>query len=98
MCGSMSSNEPKWICTKGRYIIDEDGFYVLLRGADYMGMEFGWFGHSEEDFARMASWGFNVVRLPIGWAYIEPEESKINEDYLRRVDEIIGFAKNTVST
>ncbi len=83
----------KWLSTNGTWIVDEDGFYVLLRGADYMGMEFGWFGHSEEDFARMASWGFNVVRLPIGWAYIEPEPNKYNEEYLKLIDRIIMWCK-----
>ncbi len=45
----------QWLKVKGRWIVDEDGNSVLLRGADYMGMEFGWFYHSEEDFSRMKS-------------------------------------------
>ncbi|RLE64102.1 MAG: hypothetical protein DRN53_01230 [Thermoprotei archaeon] len=82
-----------WLRVKDFYIIDDEGYYVLLRGANYMGMEFGWFGHSEEDFKKMASWGFNVVRIPIGWAYIEPVPGVINEDYLKLIDRVISWAK-----
>ena len=82
-----------WLSVKDSYIVDSEGYYIILRGANYMGMEFGWFKHSEEDFKRMASWGFNVVRIPIGWAYIEPKPGVINEDYLRLIDRIIAWAK-----
>ncbi len=84
---------PPWLETGNLSIVNEKGEYVLLQGVNYMGLEFGWFGHSEEDFKRIASWGFNVVRLPIGWAYIEPEPGVINEEYLKIVDWMIYWAK-----
>ena len=83
----------KWLHTNGTWIVDEDGYYVLLRGVDYMGMEFGWFNHKEEDFARISNWGFDVVRLPIGWTYIEPEPGKYNEEYLKLIDRVILWCK-----
>ncbi len=82
-----------WLRACGRSIIDEDGNYVLLRGANYMGMEFGWFGHSEENFERMRSWGFNVVRLPIAWSYVEPEEGHYDDSYLATVDTVISWCR-----
>ncbi len=90
------SSEPErlpWLKASGRWIVDEDGNFVLLRGADYMGMEFGWFGHSEEDFERMRSWGFNVVRLPIAWSYVEPEEGYYDDSYLATVDTVISWCR-----
>jgi endoglycosylceramidase len=68
-----------------RPLFDEDGRQILLHGANYMGMEFGWFNHQPEDFVRMAAWGFNVVRLPIAWAYLEPEPGVWDDTYLTDV-------------
>lgn len=82
-----------WLRTYGRWLVDEEGFYVTLRGVNYMGMEFGWFGHVEEDFARISEWGFNVVRLPIGWAYLEPEPGRYSEEYLKLIDKVIVWCK-----
>jgi len=85
----------KWLRTNGKWIVDEDGNIVILRGANFMGYEFGyWSSHTEEDYAKMASWGFNVVRLPISWHFIEPEPGLYNETYLRNyVDKDIAWAK-----
>jgi aryl-phospho-beta-D-glucosidase BglC (GH1 family) len=82
-----------WLKTNGRWIVDESGNTVILRGTNYMGMEFGWFGHSEEDFKRIRDWGFTVVRLPIAWSYIEPKEGYYNESYLKIVDKVISWCK-----
>ncbi|MEM2795018.1 MAG: glycoside hydrolase family 5 protein, partial [Thermofilaceae archaeon] len=82
-----------WLKTYDRWLVSEKGFYVILRGVNYMGMEFGWFGHSEEDFARISGWGFNAVRLPIGWAYLEPEPGRYSEEYLRLIDKVIVWCK-----
>jgi endoglycosylceramidase len=85
----------RWLRTNGKWIVDEDGNIVLLRGANFMGYEFGaWSAHTEEDYARMASWGLNVVRLPIAWHYIEPEPGFYNESYFTNyVDRDITWAK-----
>lgn len=77
---------------------DEAGRVVLLRGANYSGLEFGNFigrtnGPEESDFAQMASWGFNIIRLPIAWSFIEPQPNQYDESYLsEQVDEVIAFA------
>lgn len=83
----------KWISVENNRIIDEEGYNIYLYGANYIGMEFGWFHQSERDFILMKNWGFNVIRLPIGWQYIEPRPGYIDEDYLFLIDRIIYFAK-----
>jgi len=85
--------------TDGRKIVDQVGNTVILRGANFFGYEYGvgieekWNMHSEADYRMMASWGFNVVRLPIAWSVIEPEPGKYDENYLSYVDREIGWAK-----
>jgi hypothetical protein len=83
-----------WLRTNGTQILDENGDAILLRGAAFQGYEFGaWDSHSEADYARMASWGFNVVRLPIAWSYIEPTPGVYNSSYFDCVDKDILLAE-----
>jgi hypothetical protein len=91
--GNSEAEKVCWLKACGRWIVDEDGNIVLLRGANYMGMEFGWFYHSEEDFVRMKNWGFNVVRLPVAWSYIEPKEGFYDDTYLAIVDKVVSWCK-----
>ncbi len=83
----------------GSWIRDQQGRVLLLRGSNYSGLEWGNFsdqphGPQEADFARMASWGVTVVRLPIAWTYLEPEPGHITLDYLHKeVDPVIAFAQ-----
>lgn len=85
--------------TDGRRIVDEAGNSIVLRGANFFGYEYGvgiaekWDTHSESDYVKMASWGFNVVRLPIAWSLIEPESGKIDANYMSYIDREIGWAK-----
>lgn len=84
----------------GTWIRDRANRVVLLRGVDYSGLEFGnFFGAphppEESDFAQMATWGVNVVRLPIAWNYLEPAPNQLDLDHLRtQVDPIVRFARH----
>ena len=41
--------------------------------------------HTEEDYARLQEWGFNVVRFLVFWEAIEPQKGVYNEAYLDSV-------------
>lgn len=41
--------------------------------------------HTEQDYARLKDWGFNLVRFLVFWEAIEPEKDKYNFDYLNKV-------------
>ena len=90
--------EPLAVHADAAWVRDTAGRVVLLRGANYSGLEFGNFiGHAhgprESNFAQMASWGFNVVRVPIAWNYIEPAMNQFSDRYLiEQVDPVVDFA------
>lgn len=79
---------------QGRWFVDQAGSVVVLRGANFFGYEYGLFGtHTEADYKQMASWGFNLVRLPIAWNFIEPEPNQYDDTYLQRtVDQDLAWA------
>lgn len=82
--------------TEGSWLKDSLGRTVILRGCNYMGMEFGWFHHGLEDFERIKGWGFNIVRIPIAWAYLEPEPDVYDESYLaEHVDRVVDYCAQT---
>ncbi len=79
----------------GRFI-DTEGREVLLHGINLSekSRQRGYVSwHGPEDFARMRSWGFNCIRLSIFWDGIEPEPGRYDEEYLRRIDQRIEWAK-----
>jgi len=80
---------------EGNRIVDEKGSIILLRGANFFGYEYGlWSMHTELDYRTMASWGFNIVRLPIAWNFIEPQPGRYDDSYFTNyVDRDIAWAK-----
>lgn len=47
--------------------------------------------HTEQDYARLKNWGFNLVRFLVFWEAIEPEKNKYNTEYLNKVKEHISI-------
>jgi endoglycosylceramidase len=90
--------EPLAIHADAEWIRDAQDRIVILRGANYSGLEFGNFignpnGPEEADFAQMASWGLNVVRLPFAWSYLEPAPNQFADSHLHEeVDPVVEFA------
>jgi len=91
--------EEGFLRTQGTLIVDAHGQVVLLRGANFIGYE-GWrltmqgMTHSEKDYRGLNDQGFNVVRLIIDWAMIEPTRGVYDEQYfLKYVDRDIAWAK-----
>ena len=97
---------------EGDRLLDARGNPVLLRGINSSGLEFGeangaplrgggifsyWHRHSAQEYANIAQWGFNIVRLPVSWENIEPDapvagQHRYNEVYLGAIDEAIRLA------
>lgn len=85
------------LSVQGTSIVNSIGHNVLLRGVNYVG-----YGvdnpypekHSEQVYETFARLGFNVVRLPISWANLEPYPGRVDERYLANyVDNDIRWAK-----
>ncbi len=63
------------------------------------GIRYGCYASPKSDvYDQVANWGFNVVRIPISWANLEPAPGKINEEYLTALDAIIHeFGKRDIA-
>lgn len=93
------STKAGFLSVKGTSIVNGFGQAVLLRGVNYQGYNYprldSSIAHSPEDYARFARLGFNVVRLPISWANIEPTPDGFNLLYLvNYLDHDVGWAKS----
>lgn len=75
-------------------IYDARGRFVLLRGVNYNVLGDYWQGNPDvpatkaydrNDFALMAKYGFNCVRLIFSWSKLEPEPGVINTGYIREL-------------
>ena len=48
---------------------------------------------TEEDFARIASWGFDHIRLPIDYNIIQNSDGSMKEDGLQRIDNALSLCE-----
>lgn len=85
---------------EGSIIADGAGNQVLLRGAN-VNQLVDFYQHqpdvpatrplTEDDYAGMAEYGFNVVRLNISWSALEPERGTLDPDYLSRIEDAVEW-------
>ncbi len=88
-----------FLSVRGTWIVNGDKQVIILRGVNYPGYEDSDpyscpVMHCEADYARFAQVGFNVVRLPISWAMLEPLPGAFDISYLTSyVNRDIQWAK-----
>lgn len=82
-----------------RYIADEQGNELLLRGMNVNGLiEYPDFFQQavevrREDLREMATLGFNFLRLPISWSRLEPRPDRFDHSYLQEIARIVSWAE-----
>jgi endoglycosylceramidase len=89
--------EPAFAKVSGTQFLDASGKPLLLHGINVVNKskDQGYVGDlSSADFAAIRSWGMNCVRLGIIWDGLEPQPGRINEDYLERIGQLVGYAKS----
>ncbi len=80
------------------YLTDDDGGALILHGvnsnngAKYDPARVGW--TTRADIERLATWGFNVVRLLVLWDGLEPAPGAYDTAYLDRVAERVGWCRD----
>lgn len=83
-------------------VFDSDGRQVLLHAinlnslGDYYQANPAYpqvLALNDRDFPRMASYGFNAVRLILSWSALQPERDRFDSAYLTRVREAVAAAK-----
>lgn len=89
----VSSNPQGFLSVRGRWIVDSLGRVVLLCGVNYAGLAEADRPHFEGDYSTFAFYGFNVVRLEISWANLEPMPNKFQASYLNYIDQDVAWAK-----
>jgi len=88
-----------FLSTRGTSIIDSYGRTVILRGVNYPGYEKNFWSqepqlHNQYAYYYFRQLGFNVVRLPISWANLEPQPGLFDPNYLQSfVDQDVQWAK-----
>jgi len=95
------------LATRCGQFVDEHGRVVILRGinARVRGLFDEDLGPgkvplmppipalTEADLQHMRKIGFDLVRLPINWSAIEPEEGKYDDAYLKRLVDVVALAE-----
>lgn len=81
------------LSTSGTWFTDSDGRAVILHGLNVVykipPFEPSASGFSDDDAAFLAANGFNVVRLGVIWAGVEPEPGVYNEAYLDSIAQTV---------
>jgi endoglycosylceramidase len=99
----LTPGDASGITTTGNWLTDSDGRVVILHGLNEMYKIPPYTpiagGFSDDDAAFLAAHGFNVVRLNIIWAGVEPQPGVINDAYLASVKQTVDtLADHGVTT
>ncbi len=88
-------NDFQWIHANGTSIVREDGTQIILRGAnlDPLLNRANAFATYSTFLTTAKSMGFNVVRLPILWAELEPRLGEISTRYVDLIRRIVRLAE-----
>lgn len=82
-------------------IYDQQGRYIILRGANYNVLGDYWQANStvatqkqyeENDIKLMAKYGYNCIRLLFSWSRLEPQKGNYNQAYIDEIKQIIEVA------
>jgi Cellulase (glycosyl hydrolase family 5) len=86
---------PGFLSTRGTSIVDPSGHETVLRGVNYPGYQGNLLRlHNSYAYYNFAQLGFNVVRLSISWANLEPRPGIFDMSYLNwYVDSDVRWAK-----
>lgn len=80
----------------GRFI-DSEGRQIILHGMAVISKNpsenyQSW--HGPQEFALLREWGMNCIRLGILWDGLEPKPGVYDEEYLKKVDQRIEWARS----
>jgi endoglycosylceramidase len=86
------------LTTTGTWITDDDGRVVMLHGLNQVykvpPFEPSAGGFDEKDAALLSDSGFNVVRLGVIWAGVEPQPGVFGADYLASIEKTVDILHN----
>lgn len=86
-----------WLHSDGAAILDSQGRQVLLRGMNVTGLLQAQDldpgpPPTQNDFARMRAFGFDLVRLAISWSRLEPRQGIMSQAYLQEIKQTVDLA------
>ena len=84
------------ILTEGLVFVDDKNRQRIFNGMNIDDKEIGdsfRYNLDEEFFSKYRANGFNLIRLAVQWANIEPKMGKYSESYLASMDEIFRLAE-----
>jgi endoglycosylceramidase len=85
----------QWLQVSGASIVREDGATMILRGANLLALDPS--DVSPKGYAlyldAAKSMGFNIVRLPVSWAGLEPSRGRFSTSYIDSIQKIATLSE-----
>ena len=82
--------------TKGKFIVNGTRNPIILRGFNYLEVSNEWERlPNTTELQQIKGLGFNVIRLPIYWEKLEPEQGTLNYTFIEEyVDPVVDWCQN----